>query len=169
MALFFRKRALLKKMEKGIDKVVMGSYVFLKNEYAKEHNDDMAKGLSGAVIGKAFPQLASVNDKRKEFKDKHSSLIEDKLTELNQYEHLCNFITDAYRVKIVLTTNSKSSEDSLASLLETVESLTNKGIFKTERPQPSADFLEKAELFCVSAFNEIPAEQLEEYIKSQTD
>jgi|TARA_B100001971_G_C17837233_1_gene356757 hypothetical protein len=153
MALFFRKRKLLKKMEKGIEKVVMGSYVFLKYKYANKHNDDIAKSLAGAVLGKAFPQLVSLNEKGKEFRDKNSSLIENEVAELNKYENLCDLITDAYRVKIILATNSKSSEDSVASLTETVESLTKKGIFKTERPTPSADFLEKAELFLGSGMN----------------
>lgn len=132
----FGKRQLFKKMIAGVDMVKMGLYNRLSIRYIKKYGKTKGGLLAAAVINELFSELPS-NTEAEQFLQLNSDLIQQELPRLRDDKEICDAVTQAVRVKIIVFLDQKklSPEDSI----ECIEKLRRFGILVPGGNTPGPD------------------------------
>ena len=112
-----RKRALSRKMLAGIEMVKMGIYGRLSERYRTRYEEEQSVLLAGAVVNELFSNTPS-SPHAQQFLAANKETIQQELGNLRDDDEIRHAITQALRVKLILTAalNAQARGDAPAPL-----------------------------------------------------
>lgn len=147
----FGKKLLFKKMIDGVVMVEVGLWDRLCEKYIPKYGKTKGEFLAAAVINELFSELPS-NSEGEQFLKSNYDLIQRELSSLKDDREMCNAVTQAVRVKVIVF--SAQNKLSPESLLECLEKLRRFGILVPGGNTPTPDnFLAMAYKFSQTITN----------------
>lgn len=139
-----RTRHILTAMEKGVDCVKVGTFNRLAERFADEWSElpeiegqGFARRLAAAVVNRIFDEPGR-DPAQHDFQQTHSQLIDAKLADLSDDEHVCRVLTQA--VLVHWTVRGARGNDKSGRSIEHAEILLSAGILIPggEAPNPGS-------------------------------
>jgi|GEM_PF-1062256 len=128
------KKKLLNKMETGVGIIRLGTYARLKQKYKDMYGEEKARFLAAAVTNELFSEHPS-NPEGEEFLKANKALIERELSNVKNDEEICNAVTQAVRVQVIV--DCERGIRSKESLLDSLDKITKLGVLVPGGVTPS--------------------------------